>query len=116
MILIYNNFVFYRTYNIIRVLIFYVIKNYGQSCVRENMQTDRILVKSMPFKSLVALWLLLLVICNVQSVFSRPVQESIKSRTIRSPPIYDDVVSIMLLTCFKCLIFILLHYESKRYL
>ncbi|KAL4091884.1 hypothetical protein QTP88_026496 [Uroleucon formosanum] len=54
------------------------------------MLTARIFVEPMPFKLLVVRWLLLAI--SVQTVFSRPIQESNNTRRrVRSTPIYEDV-------------------------
>lgn len=56
----------------------------------DNMLTARMFVESMPFKLLVVRWLLLAI--SVQTVFTRPIQESSNTRRrVRSPPIYEDV-------------------------
>uniref|UniRef100_A0A2S2Q4U3 Matrix metalloproteinase-17 n=1 Tax=Sipha flava TaxID=143950 RepID=A0A2S2Q4U3_9HEMI len=50
------------------------------------MQTNRMYIKPMLFKSLSVRWLLLAI--YIQSAFSRPVEQSNK---IRSPPVHEDV-------------------------
>lgn len=71
--------------------------------VCDTMKTNRIFIEPMASKSVVVVWSLLAI--SVQSSFSRPVQEFSKSRTIRSSPVFEDVVSV----------FIIFTFDSKRY-
>lgn len=58
------------------------------------MKTNRIFTESMSSKTVAVVWSLLTI--SVQSSFSRPVQEFGKSRTIRSSPVFENVVSVII--------------------